>query len=215
MATRISGEDLLKANALLSREIDQYQQSLGRFVAAFSQVEANLQTVLWHFAGVKAPTAQAVFSGVRVEGAMGFINRIAEAQRWRKSKRDKLQYIFTQLGIINKLRNDILHYGAQLHARDTWVVSNRLFAHIPKRVRQLTVSPSILDDASFDLRKIESHLIVMAWHKVMPPGARAAFRPALKAAWRYKQPQPSRPARKSRKIPQGRRPRPRASAGSP
>jgi hypothetical protein len=48
---------------------------------AFSDIEASMQATLWHFAGVSTPTAQAVFSGTRIEGAMQFINRIAELER--------------------------------------------------------------------------------------------------------------------------------------
>ena len=37
---------------------------------AFSDIEASMQATLWHFAGVSTPTAQAVFSGTRIEGAI-------------------------------------------------------------------------------------------------------------------------------------------------
>ncbi len=52
---------------------------------AFSDIEASMQATLWHFAGVSTPTAQAVFSGTRIEGAMQFINRIAELERKQAS----------------------------------------------------------------------------------------------------------------------------------
>jgi|SRR5258708_40107634 len=54
-------------------ETDAYHLALGRFVSAFSDIEASMQATLWHFAGVSTPTAQAVFSGTRIEGAMQFI----------------------------------------------------------------------------------------------------------------------------------------------
>ena len=62
-------------------ETDAYHLALGRFVSAFSDIEASMQATLWHFAGVSTPTAQAVFSGTRIEGAMQFINRIAASIR--------------------------------------------------------------------------------------------------------------------------------------
>lgn len=89
-----------------------YMFALGNFISMFSALEAKLQAALWKFAGVTPPGAQAVFSGVRVNGAMQFINRLADAQNWDKARKDELQFMFAQLGIINRLRNDLLHYGA-------------------------------------------------------------------------------------------------------
>ena len=65
---------------------------------------------------------------------MKLINRIADAQKWRKPQREKLTYVFQHLGQLNKLRNDILHYGASPTDRTftTWKVTNRLFAHLEK-----------------------------------------------------------------------------------
>jgi hypothetical protein len=199
------------ASSMISEDLDRYQQSLGRFVMAFSRIEANLQTVLWHFPGVPSPTAQAVFSGVRTEGAISYINRIGDAQKWRKTKKERLQLVFTQLGHINKLRNEILHYGAELHAPNTWVISNRLFAHLPERVKETIVSPAILDNATADLNTIEANLIFMAWGKEMPAKARTTFRRAMRNAWLYKPPPLSPVFHKTQKLRQKRKRRPPAS----
>jgi hypothetical protein len=185
----------------------QYLESLGRFISAFAETEVNLQTVLWHFAGVPSPTAPAVFSGVRVDAAMKLINRIAEAQKWKKTRKEKLTPVFQRLGQITKLRNDILHYGAKPSSLNftTWTVTNRLFAHTAARIRETHVSSETLDHATRDLQKISSHLIVIAWGQLMPRKTRASVAEGLKHAWRYKPPPEGGKARKSRKAPQKRK----------
>ena len=144
------------ASVLIGIGERQYFESLGRFISAFSQTEVNLQTVLWHFAGVSSPIAPAVFSGVRADQAMSRINRVADARRWKQSRKDKLECVFTQLGHIKKLRNDIMHYGAtpSSFSFTDWTVTNRLFAHVEERIRIIPISAGILDSAIHDLQKI-------------------------------------------------------------
>jgi hypothetical protein len=149
---------------------------------AFSDIEASMQATLWHFAGVSTPTAQAVFSGTRIEGAMQFINRIADAQRWKKSKRNQIQHIFTQLGHLNKLRNEILHYGAWMLAPGAWIVSNKEFAHMIERIRSIQISPETLREATADVENIQARL------KALVTGRRLS-RAVRQHAWRYKPPE--------------------------
>jgi len=105
-------EEKMEWLSVLQKKSDTFNLALGRFVSIFSMVETNLQTYVWGFAGVPAPTAQAIFSGIRVKGAMQLINRISDAQKWKQERKNELAYTFLQLGMINNLRNDVLHYGA-------------------------------------------------------------------------------------------------------
>jgi hypothetical protein len=84
-------------------ETDAYHLALGRFVSAFSDIEASMQATLWHFAGVSTPTAQAVFSGTRIEGAMQFINRIAMHSDGRKANATKFNTSSRNWGISTSL----------------------------------------------------------------------------------------------------------------
>jgi hypothetical protein len=52
----------------------------------FSIVEKTLLSALWTLARLQDPYAQAVLSGVRIEGAMGLINRISGAENWLANK---------------------------------------------------------------------------------------------------------------------------------
>lgn len=189
--------------------------ALGRFISMFSALEAKLQAALWKFAGVSPPSAQAVFSGVRVDGAMQFINRLADAQNWDKARKDELQFMFAQLGIINRLRNDLLHYGAswQELEDETFVITNKPFVHVPDRIQETRITPEILKDATFDTAQILLRLILFAWSDEYPE-ARKQFDPVLSTSWRYKPP-PQHP--QSRKTPKRSRtlsPQPPSSRGS-
>jgi|ERR1039457_6746729 hypothetical protein len=50
-----------------------YYAALGRFVTEFSRVETTILTSLGVVAGVPPPVAQAIFSGIKVEGCLQFI----------------------------------------------------------------------------------------------------------------------------------------------
>src|SRR5712692_9287026 len=91
-----------------------YWESLGRFVSAYSSIEVTMQLALWTFAGLSRPMARALLAGsTRIDAAMNLISKVAEAQKWKASKKRELNVIFSHLGIINKIRNDILHFGAK------------------------------------------------------------------------------------------------------
>jgi len=182
--------DYKRAAKLLGEHVDKYHLSLGRFVSAFSLVEATLLRVLWTLAHLQAPYAQAVLSGVRIEGAMSLINRIADAEHWPAETRAKWKAVFDQLGIINKLRNDLLHHGAMMHG-DVWLVSNRPVAHHEDRIREIQITPATLDDARVDLEYIHLHLIVLGGPGTgiyVATPVRALNRKLQRYAWRYKSP---------------------------
>jgi hypothetical protein len=180
-----------------------YMRAVGEFVARFSEVEKRLQITLWELAGVPPPIAQAVFSGIRVEGAMQFINRIADAQQWEAPRKKTLQYLFSQLGKINRLRNDLLHYGSTNEIPDNlhWIITNKEFAHVPDRVFKIRITQEIIDNATYDLSKITLHLILFTWHGDDKPDAETVLAPILQASWRYKPPSRDRALRKSRSRP--------------
>jgi hypothetical protein len=141
-----------------------YYEQVGMFVTIFSEVELRLLQSLWHFSGLKQPVASAVLTGTKVEGAMSLINRIADAEDWSAERRAELQYIFSQLGEINKLRNDLLHFGSFWeHEKDEWAISNEGFVHASDRLRRRVVSIATWNDAFADLLKIFHALRVIAW----------------------------------------------------
>ena len=188
---------LPKTKAQIKREAE-YHQSLGQFVTEFSNVEALLHGLVSLFAGVKQPTANAVFSGVRIEAAMSYINRIADAQKWRKEKKARLQIIFTQLGQINKLRNEILHYGSTVQTSGTVLITNKSIVHLKSRIQERRISAAVLNDATNDLMKIFWLLVAFAWRPKVPMWQKI-YRSILGVSWFYKPQQPRPPARRSRR----------------
>ncbi|MHA1548016.1 MAG: hypothetical protein ACTSU0_10020 [Alphaproteobacteria bacterium] len=170
----------------ISLDIDSFLYSLGRFVSTFANTETHIQTVLWHFAGVEAPIAPAVFSGVRINAALGSLKRIADAKKWDKRKTDELKELSQRMGEITQLRNDILHFGATPDWPKGHVVSNRLFAHTEERIRETRVTAARLDAANADLHKIQDHFTVLAWNDIIPEDARSDFVATLRRPWQYK-----------------------------
>jgi hypothetical protein len=122
----------------------EYHEALGEFISVFSEVETNLLSALWHLAGVKPPIAQAVLTGIKVEGAIGLINRLADAENWSEARKASFKKFSDQLGLINKLRNDILHNGSNWTSSQTWTVTNRHSAHVPSRIRSYPVTSGLL-----------------------------------------------------------------------
>jgi len=184
-------------------KLDEYFFALGRFISLFAETEATVQEVLWHFAGVKSPVAPALFSGVRVEDARNKITRIAEAEGWNDERKATWKAISEQLSLVQQLRNDVVHYGAQWRGRHSWVISNRLFAHTDNAVKEFNISATMLNDASADLETIEHRLIAFTWPDAIPPEGRAGFDRALTRAWQYKRPRPTGHSRKTRNDTQG------------
>ena len=193
--TKETRETIAKALAGL----DSFYLALGQFVAKFSETEALIQTVFWELAGIKSPTAQAVFSGVRTEDAMGKITRIADAQKWSTSAKDKKDFIFGQLKHINKFRNNILHYGAHLEGPDTWKVTNEDFVHIPENISSEVISPQVLRAAYNDLDTIDLLLLdLILINGPHEQAARDAIDEARKTSWQYKPPPQADRRRKTR-----------------
>jgi hypothetical protein len=147
---------------------------------------------------------------------MSFIRRIADAEKWRKERREEIEYLFSQFGMINKLRNDILHYGATdlatgLAEPEEWLLSNELFAHTADRIRQMHITPRLLEDAAADLLTISVRLGILGLGNALSARHRATLRSVLGGAWRYKPPPPATPARRTRRTRQARRSPPRSS----
>jgi hypothetical protein len=58
---------------------------------------------------------------------------------------------FAQFALITKIRNDILHYGAQFETLDVLLASNERDAHTPARLREIRITPYDLWSMNHDL----------------------------------------------------------------
>jgi hypothetical protein len=180
-----------------------YHQALGQFLDMFSNIEAIMHLVLRYYAQTPEPIALAIFSGVRVDGAMNYVNRIIEVVPPKPELQAELKYVFEQLSIINKVRNDLVHHGAsyEFDARDVAIVTNAPLALTEDRIRSIPISTQILSDLITDLQKIQTHLAIrhIEESKRLNPASLtyALMKDSLTDAWRYKPPQPKKQSKKS------------------
>lgn len=80
-------------------------------MTAFSFVEVSIASALWAVVGIPTKIGQALLSGVRVDQAISLINRVADVKGIKGQTREEMTVVMQQLGVINKARNDILHFG--------------------------------------------------------------------------------------------------------
>jgi hypothetical protein len=175
-------------DALLGPDVPQYWQALGCFVDRFTGVEVYLQQLLWLFAGLPGPIAQAVFRNTSTDRAMQVIRRIADAQKWTEERKAELTSIFKQLEAINQLRNNLLHLGATFKGQGQWLVSNELLTYTKEKVRTQSITIATLQAATSDLTEMYSRLTLFAFAEQMLPDTRSVFEASAKQSWRYEPP---------------------------
>jgi hypothetical protein len=199
-------------------KVTDYWQALGYFVDEFARTEAQMQLALWRVAGVPDDIAKAIFSGTKIDAAIGFIRRIIEVRPIPDDKHKILESALVQLKAINDVRNLIVHYGAKFnHASDTLVASNRRSAHSERSLKEQPVSVQMLRNMALDLNKASVHLAAAAGvDSPFPKVLNHLFQSTLESAWLYTPPKSGQqtdctpPDRESRKQAQalGRRRQP-------
>lgn len=170
------------ANTILGKrdeDVDRFHRSLGEFIAEFSELETAMQTTLWHFAGVKPPISQAIFSGLKIEGSIDCIRRVMDAKKWNEKKRQRYVFLFAQAQVINTLRNHLLHKGAKLQDDGTWISTNAVFAHIPEKITQHIITAEKLEAARADLFEIRLRLLFLLHPKRFPDNLSKEYRDFL------------------------------------
>jgi hypothetical protein len=170
-------------------DVRKYWESVGQFVSTYSSLEVNMQLASWTFAELSNPMARVLLGGsTRIDAAMTLISKMAVAQKWKKAKKSELNAIFSQLGHINKLRNDLLHYGATASKRNKgdWIISNRAVEDTRKKIRTTKITTEILNRLTQDVTNIELRLVLLAWGHLMPTKTRRRFQQVRQQPWRHK-----------------------------
>jgi hypothetical protein len=162
-----------------------YWIAVGRLMTALADVEANMQAALWVLARTDEPISKAVFSGTRIEQAMGFMRRCIEAEG-RQQEFPEIEDVFAQLTAINRIRNDLVHYGPKWNKDSSSVnIGNRNMAMTPDRVVELRLTPNDLRLMCCDLKKINEHL----FNQIIAPGFANEWQiEVMRAPWLYKAP---------------------------
>jgi hypothetical protein len=172
-----------------------YYISLGRFLTAYAQVEANVLVALRMCSGVANEVGQSLFSGVRAIQALDYIKRIADAQGWNDEKRAPIKIVTDQLGEVTRVRNDVLHYGTETTGLPAERYSTNAFvAHTKDRIRETRITPEILNDLALDCYKLSSHIVMIG--SIPNPDFERVAAETLSASWRYKREPPKFPQRK-------------------
>ncbi len=188
---------------ILDLDKPDYLLALGQFVAQFALVEFILTHVVRYFSKLsdERQIARAVLGAMRVDAACTMLTRLMEARSLRGRDIDELRLIITQLGLIAKTRNDIVHRGATGYGR--LVVTNRDFAHARNRVQIQVVNAKILGQMQDDLSDIFIALTIISKDTVgeSPATVRREVGYLSKASWRYKPRVRNLRPRKTRKRP--------------
>ena len=95
------------------KRLREYYEALGRFVDMFARAETAVALTLWHYAKTAPAIAKIVFAGTKTDLSSTYIRQIAQATGVSQKLRDDLEDVLQQLGIINRARNAVLHYGAE------------------------------------------------------------------------------------------------------
>ena len=164
-----------------------YHLALGRFIDMFSKTEMAAQMALWHYARTPAEIARAAFGSLRVDGTVAAIRRLLTVRDdIDQSLAADLESILAQLLVINRVRNDMLHYGAHSVEEGLGVISNAPLAYVESAIREHPISPTILEAMFADLRKILLRLL--SRHMVQPMIDATGLEPIFDAPWLYTPP---------------------------
>lgn len=167
-----------------------YYEALGRFVDMFAQVETAITLTLRHYAKTSTEVAKVILVGSKIDGSAKFIKQLAYATGVSQELRDDLEDVIQQLGIINGVRNDILHYGANFVAEGQGKVSNALKAKGDPS--SFPITPKALYLMTADLNKIAFHLNYKHLNQDRPQRRLNALRldveDVLRSSWLYKHP---------------------------
>jgi hypothetical protein len=175
-----------------------YYIDLGRIIDMFARIEGDLQALLWHEAGVSDAVGKAVFSGVRIDQAMQFCRRIWAANGVEKP--EQVERAFSQLALLNSLRNDMVHYGAKIGTGvGDYVVTNERLAHTAAALRRHALPPSTFHDINNDLivisAAIELHCLSESADGV--DFTRPQLESLARQPWQYKPPAQALPQDKT------------------
>jgi hypothetical protein len=183
-----------------------YCYALGLFMDTFAKLEYFLHALLSSMMSLHPRDANAVLSGLRAEPAISAIRRLYQARE--EEVPDDLEAALLQLNVLNKLRNEVAHYGARWNPDGSAFVTNESRVHILEAVSTRPVSEVILKEATIDIGHIG---MILAYYELNgePPNLWKDEREiARKRAWLYKSPPPPPPRHKNPKTRAKRQPPP-------
>lgn len=176
-----------------SREkLGPYWAALGEFAYYYGWLEFAMLRTLVFYTGTPEPTAQAVYSGVRLRQAISFVRRTAEAKG--EELPPELEEAFTKMATITDARDRLLHHGLQFEdpEGDSAFISDER-RNLPTRARREAITPKDIHDLAADTIVCWARLVVFnSDFKSHPTPFLEGWRDAAKnRPWRYKSASPS------------------------
>lgn len=167
-----------------------YWLALGKFVHRYAEIEAAMHQVLRIVSDVPDRTAQALFSGTRVSQATDIVKRLYTARRAHLPL--YLQKAFSQIGVVNKARDRLLHHGMQFEHGKIIVTDES--KNIPSRAFKHVISVADMEALEEDATTIQACLVCF-WIESRRPDLiggehHTGWVSLAQAQWRYSQPKP-------------------------
>jgi len=152
-------EDAISAH----EEDNAYELALGRLTIAWATAEHELYRVLLNYSGVSDAVGRAIFSGIRASVMIDYIRSIAHNTEMDEYRLNDLEFIFSQIRSINKMRDRLVHFSTDSYSYPPSnpkqrVLTNQVrvsrygkeFVHI--------VDKKIIENMVYDLHGISNHL---------------------------------------------------------
>ena len=98
-------------------ESEKFQRSLGELFLTWADTEMWIYRILLHYAGISEAVGRALFSGTRAKPLMDMVRNVAINTNIDKSRRDNLDFVFSQIAGIGTMRDMLAHYGSTSY---TW-----------------------------------------------------------------------------------------------
>ena len=173
-----------------------YWLALGALVHAFAQIEKVVYATVIRLAKVPRPVGQAMLSGQNLDQLCAILKRVVVAHKHGKAIKSDIDDIVSQLGIITRARNDILHFGTTFREGAMHPVSNIHKEYIPERMREISVSVDVLQQMATDLDRMLVHLIAYCTGLSRRDAAQFLLRDPPATSWQYKPSSPVLPHRR-------------------
>jgi hypothetical protein len=189
-------------------QVDEYEakqrilfEILGRFTHAYAITEGFIHVAFRKISKIPDDVARAITGGQRVKDIIPALKLVAKIHKYPSADISEIEAIFSQFNIISRLRDKIVHRGAQPFG-DEFRVSNLFTIKKAEDFELLRFNGEHVKNAIADLGRIMMRVTIVSSPERLTFDA--AQRKAIYGAWLYKPPEPRTPNRKSRKAPRRR-----------
>lgn len=161
MANDKSIRDSFEDALMRCEQDDRYEMAMGRLMIAWADAERELYHVLIAYSGVTDAVARALFSGTRMKAMMDFIKSIDFNSPLPIDRSADLAHVFPQIGIINDIRNHLVHYSSSNYSYNYKDLARVVANGRSSRYGSVTgyeISPETIDQITQDLYAIANHL---------------------------------------------------------